>query len=40
MEDAIQLTDTEHGETENNGSYNGIMFLMMGALIQRLEAAT
>lgn len=40
VEEGSEPTDTEHGETENNDSYNVIMFLMMVALIQRLKVAT
>jgi hypothetical protein len=39
VEEGSQPTDTEHGESENNASYN-VMFLMMSVLIQHLNAAT
>jgi hypothetical protein len=39
-EEGSEPIDTEHGETENNGSYKVIMFLMMDALIQHLKVAT
>jgi hypothetical protein len=40
MEEGSEPTDTEQGETENNGSYNVIIFLMMDALIQHLKVAS